>query len=63
MPKNNEKWIMCTDSRAINKIRIKYIFPLPRMYDIMDCLSGERYFTKIELKSGYYHFRNREGDE
>jgi hypothetical protein len=33
------------------------------MDDLMDCLSGVEYFSKIDLKSGYRHIRIREGDE
>jgi hypothetical protein len=62
-PKKYGGWRMCTDSRVINKIIIRYKFPLPRMDDLMDCLSGARFISKIDLKSGYPQIHKREGDE
>ena len=54
---------MCTDSRAINRITIRYRFIIPRIEDLMDYLGGARYFSKIDLKSVYWNIRMKEDDE
>ena len=52
----------CVDYRRLNEITTKDSFPLPRLDDIFDQLSGSRYFTKLDLKSGYFQVPLAPGD-
>ena len=46
----------------MNKVTIKNKYPLPQVNDLFDCIGGFKILSKIDLLSGYYHIRIKEGD-
>ena len=46
---------LCVDYRLLNQRTKKDNYCLPRIDDILDSLNGSKYFSRLDLKSGYHH--------
>jgi hypothetical protein len=58
VPKSSGRGLrMCVDYRALNSLTIKNRFPLPRIDDLLDQLSGAKYLSSLDLLHGYYQVR------
>ena len=54
---------MCVDYRALNKVTIKNKYCIPLAAELFDRLSKASYFTKLDLRSGYWQVQITVGDE
>jgi hypothetical protein len=62
VPKKYGTQRLCVDYRALNAVTIKNKYLLPRIDDLMDQLRQAKFFSKIDLRSGYHQMKIRPED-
>src|SRR3569833_4280055 len=63
VPKPNGRGLrLCVDYRALNSITVKNRCTIPRIDDLLDAVSGSKYFTSLDLTSGYHQILISEED-
>ncbi|MCG8626970.1 MAG: reverse transcriptase family protein [Proteobacteria bacterium] len=55
--KKDESLRFCVDYRHLNAVTKLDVFPLPRIDDSLDLLANSRYFTTLDLATGYWQVK------
>ncbi|KAG3163992.1 hypothetical protein PC128_g20267 [Phytophthora cactorum] len=61
--KKGGKVRFCVDLRALNKVTIQDVYPLPRIDDALKALSGALWFNTLDLKVTFGQIKMARGDK
>ncbi len=61
--KKNGTVRMCIDYRTLNSRTIPDQYTVPRIDEALDCLTGSRWFSVLDLRSGYYQIKMADEDK
>ena len=61
--KRDNTWRFCIDYRKLNAVTHQDAYPLPRIDETLDSLSGSTYFTTLDLAAGYWQVGIEECDK
>jgi transposase InsO family protein len=60
--KKNGKLRFCIDYRKLNSITYKDSYPIPKIDSCLDTLAGARFFSTLDLRSGYWQVEIEKSD-
>ncbi|GBG63302.1 hypothetical protein CBR_g37388 [Chara braunii] len=60
--KKNKDLRLCIDYRKLNVQTVKNVGPLPRIDNLLERLGGAKFFSKLDLESGYHQLEIRQED-
>ena len=60
--KKDRSWRFCVDYRKLNAVTIPDVYPLPRVEDALSLLEGSKFFSIMDLQSGFWQVSVRPED-
>ncbi len=54
---------LCIDFRKLNSPTIKDAYTLPNLEEVLSVLAGSKWFSVLDLKSGFYQIEMDEADK
>lgn len=61
--KKDGEWRFCVDYRKLNEVTVKDVYPMPLIEDIMSYLGDAKFFTTLDMFSGYWQCKIKEEDK